>query len=413
MYSILLPLLALLSGVALLLMGSGLLGTLLALRGGAAGFGDQTLGLIMSCYFVGFLLGTFLGPAAIRRMGHIRAFTFYAALCACTVLAHPLIIEAWAWAGLRVVTGVALVGMYTVIESWLGASVDGSQRGRVFSIYMVVNLLALATGQQLLRLAPIDSFALFSVAAMLMCLAMMPVAATRLGQPVMQSYRRISPRELFRVAPAAAGGALFSGLTMGAFWGMGPVYAGRMGLSPEQVASFMSLTILGGALLQWPIGWLSDRGDRRNTLGIVCAVAAAVAAFVAIPETPSVGLLYISFFVFGGLAFVIYPVAIAHLLDHVSGDDVLAACSTILLVNGLGAVLGPALSGMLMEWLGARALPGFLSLTNAILAAYIGYRVMVSTRGATRPEAHFHPMLRTTPTAMEMLPESESGRAVL
>jgi MFS family permease len=411
MFALVVPLTALLSGVALLLIGGGLLGTLLAISGSQAGFGDQTLGFIMSAYFAGFLAGTYIAPPAIQRMGHIRAFAFFAALAACTVLAHPVFVDPWVWGLLRVGTGVALVGMYTVIESWLNATVDGAQRGRVFAIYMAVTLLALALGQQLLRLAPSDSYVLFSLVAVLFCLAMMPVAATRLGQPVMHAFRRIGPRRLFRIAPAAAGGALFSGLVIGTFWGLGPVYAGRMGLSTPQVATFMSIAILGGALLQWPIGRLSDSGDRRTTLTAICLAAAVIAAVAALLTQPTAAQLYAVFFVFGGLAFAVYPVAVAHLLDHVPAEDVLPACSTVLLLHGAGSAIGPALAGTAMEHLGPRALPGYMMTVNALLAAFIVYRIVKRSRMKSQVEAQFHPMLRTTPTAMEMLPEAEGADA--
>lgn len=406
MFALVLPLTALLAGVALLLLGSGLLGTLLAVRGSLEGYGDQALGLIMSGYFVGFFIGTFLGPPLIRRMGHIRAFAFFAALSACTVLLHAIWVDPIGWGLLRVGTGIALVGLYTVIESWLNAQSSPEHRGRIFAVYMAVNLLALALGQQLLRLAPAESFALFSLVAILVCAAMLPVTATRLTQPALPEAERLSPRRLFLIAPAAAGGALFSGLAMGAFWGLGPVYAARLGLDAGQVATFMTATILGGAVLQMPIGKLSDSGDRRITLGLVCAAAAGVAALLLVLQAPAPWLLYAVFFAYGGLAFAVYPVAVAHLLDHVPPERVLPACSTVLLVHGVGAAIGPALAGALMQRLGPQALPAYFVAMQAAIALYACARLYRRRRGPQQP-AHFHPMLRTTPTVLELLPEND------
>jgi MFS family permease len=407
MFATIIPLSALLSGTALLLLGSGLLGTLLGVRGSIEGYGDQVLGLIMSGYFLGFFLGTFVTPAAIRRMGHIRAFSFFAALFACTVLAHAIWVNPVAWGLLRVGTGVAVVGLYTVIESWLNATVDSAQRGRVFAVYMAINLVALAIGQQFLRLAPVESFALFSLVAILVCAAMLPVTATRLAQPVMQPAARMGVRRLYRLAPAAAGGALFSGLTIGAFWGLGPVYAGRLELGIDQVAMFMSITIVGGALLQWPIGRFSDSGDRRRTLAFACVGAALAAGAATLLSGPATMLLYAVFFLYGGLSFALYPVAVAHLLDHVTPEDMLPACSTVLLLHGIGAALGPALAGFAMARFGAQAFPGYLMLVHLVLAGFVFARLLVRQREVTG-EAHFHPMLRTSPTAMELLPEAEA-----
>lgn len=409
MFSTLIPLSALLSGAALLLLGSGLLGTLLGVRGSIEGYGDQALGLIMSGYFLGFLLGTFIAPPAIRRMGHIRAFSFFGALLACTALLHAIWVAPLAWGLLRLGTGLAVVGLYTVIESWLNATVDGPQRGRVFAVYMAVNLGALAVGQQLLRLAPAESFALFSLVAILVCAAMLPVAATRMAQPDMLSAVRIGVRQIFRIAPAAAAGALFSGLAIGAFWGLGPVYAARLGMGVDQVAVFMTVTILGGAVLQWPVGRLSDSGDRRRTLALAC-IGGALAAAAATLFSPAAGIgLYALFFLYGGLSFAVYPVAVAHLLDHVAAEDLLPACSTVLLLHGVGAALSPALAGFAMAQFGMRAFPGYLALVHLLIGLYVVARLAIRQRVA-HGEAHFHPMLRTSPTAMEMLPEVEASQ---
>lgn len=408
MFSTIIRLSALLSGVALLLLGSGLLGTLLGVRGSIEGYDDQVLGLIMSGYFLGFFLGTFLAPAAIRRMGHIRAFSFYGALFASSVLLHAIWVEPFAWGLLRIGTGIAVVGLYTVIESWLNAAVESAQRGRVFAVYMGINLGALALGQQLLRLAPVESFALFSLAAILVCVAMLPVSATRMVQPVVPPAARIGAPRLFRIAPAAAAGALFSGLSIGTLWGLGPVYAGRLGLGVEGVATFMTITIIGGAVLQWPIGRLSDSGDRRHMLALACVGAALAAGLAMFLSGPAAWLLYAVFFVYGGLSFAVYPVAVAHLLDHVPPEDLLAACSTVLLLHGIGAALGPALAGFAMLRLGAQAFPGYLMLVHLLLALYVFTRLFARQR-EVRGEGHFHPMLRTSPTAMEMLPEVEAA----
>lgn len=409
MFATIVPLSALLSGVAVLLLGSGLLGTLLGVRGTLEGFGDQVLGLVMSGYFLGFFLGTYFAPAVIRRMGHIRAFAFFGALFACIALVHPLWVDPIGWGLLRVGTGVAVVGLYTVIESWLNATADGAQRGRVFAIYMAINLFALALGQQLLRLAPAESFVLFSLVAILICLAMLPVTATRMAQPPMHEAPRLGALRLFRMAPAAGAGALFSGLVIGTFWGLGPVYAGRLGLEIDQLAAFMTVTIIGGALLQWPIGKLSDSGDRRRTLALVSLGAALVSALAIFLSGTATGLLYATFFLYGGLSFAIYPVAVAHMLDHVEPAEVLPACASLLLLHGVGAALGPALTGFAMAEFGPRAFPGILALLHLAAGGFVLVRLSVRQRDVSS-EAQFHPMLRTSPIAMEMLPEADAAQ---
>ncbi|PPJ44121.1 MULTISPECIES: MFS transporter [unclassified Pseudoxanthomonas] len=399
-----LPLTALLTSVALLLGGNGLLGTLLAVRSQTEGWGEQTTGLVMSGYFIGFFLGTFTAPPLIRRVGHIRAFAFHAALAAAAVLVFPLWANPVAWMALRVVTGMALVGLCTVIESWLNAQSAPEHRSRVFGVYMVVSLLALAAGQLLLDLQPPRSPVLFSVVAILFALAILPVSITRLSPPPVATAPRVRILQICRTAPSAAAGALLAGMALGAFWGMGAVYAGSLGLDRAGIGTFMAATILGGAALQLPIGRLSDRGDRRSMLAGVSALGAVVAA-CALQLAPAerTGVLAL-FFLFGGLAFALYPLAVAHLLDRLPAEQLLAGCSALLLLNGIGAAIGPAAAGLVMERWGAGALPVFFATTLALLALVAGGRRLLKARHLLHP-ARFHPMVRTTPVALELLPE--------
>ncbi|CAN4279394.1 MFS transporter [Pseudoxanthomonas sp. LjRoot125] len=399
-----LPLTALLASVALLLGGNGLLGTLLAVRSQTEGWGEQTTGLVMSGYFIGFFLGTFTAPPLIRRVGHIRAFAFHAALAAAAVLVFPLWANPVAWMALRIVTGMALVGLCTVIESWLNAQSAPEHRSRVFGVYMVVSLLALAAGQLLLDLQPPRSPVLFSVVAILFALAILPVSITRLSPPPVATAPRAGILQICRTAPSAAAGALLAGTALGAFWGMGAVYAGSLGLDRAGIGTFMAATILGGAALQLPIGRLSDRGDRRSMLAGVSALGAVVAACaLQLDPTARAGVLAL-FFLFGGLAFALYPLAVAHLLDRLPAEQLLAGCSALLLLNGIGAAIGPAAAGLVMERWGAGALPVFFAITLALLALVAGGRRLLKARHLLHP-ARFHPMVRTTPVALELLPE--------
>ncbi len=406
MISVVLPLTALLAGVALLLAGSGLLGTLLAVRGGLEGFDDRTLGLVMSGYFAGFFIGTFAAPGLIRRIGHVRAFAFYTGLCAIAVLLHPIWINAWFWFGLRLITGIALVGLYTVIESWLNAQPSPEQRSKVFALYMAINLGALAAGQLLLGFGVDRGFALFSLVAILICAAALPVTLTRLAQPSFPVTPRLGLRRLYRIAPAATASAGLSGLAMGAFWGLGPVYAGQIGLGRQGVAYFMVATILGGALLQWPVGRWSDRFDRRIGLGLTCALATVLAVLALPAETWSAGAVYALYFCYGGLAFAVYPMSVAHMLDTLPSEELLSGCSGLLLVHGIGAAFGPALAGAAMSRHGPAALPAFFAIVFAALALYLAARLLAKRRLRLHP-SQFHPMLRTTPGALELLPDPD------
>lgn len=403
------PVAALLAGVALLLVGNGLLGSLLAVRGQMEGFGAQTLGLVMSCYFLGYLGGTYLAPGLIQRISHVRAFAFYAALCAASVLLHPVFVDPWAWGLLRVVTGIALVGLYTVIESWLNAQASAAQRSQVFTVYMAVSLGALALGQLLFGHADPADFVGFIAVAVFICLASLPVTASRMLQPEFPRAPRMAPAELYRSVPAAASGALVSGLVMGAFWGLTPVYATRLGMGVRDVALLMFATIAGGALLQWPVGRLSDRGDRRVAMLLLSLIAGALALGLVFAAKPGDLVLYALFFAWGGMAFAIYPVCVAHMLDHLPPERILPACSSLLLMHGVGAALGPAIAGAAMGRLGPAALPGYFAVVLGLLALVAGGRLIWRRRDRDT-QGHFHAMLRTTPAALELLPESHESR---
>ena len=400
------PLLSLFIGVALLLAGSGLLSTLVAVRGGLEGYDDQTLGLIMSAYFVGFFLGTFAAPNLIQRIGHIRAFAFYACLCATVVLLHPILVDPWSWGVLRLLSGAALVGLYTVIESWLNASAPAALRSQLFALYMAVNLFGLAAGQWLLGLFSPLLFVPFSIVAILICVAALPVTASRMTQPEIPANVRLHLSTLYHLAPAASAGALLGGLALGAFWGMAAVYATGIGLDLSGISALLSLTILGGALLQLPIGRLSDRGDRRTSLAAISLLAAALAGVIMFSAPASPWLLFSLFFLFGGLLFAVYPICVAHLLDHLPAESLLAGCSSLLLLNGIGSAIGPAVAGVLMKQFGPHALPGFFAATFILLALVAGGRRLLRQRDRNDP-AQFHAMLRTTPSALELLPETD------
>jgi MFS family permease len=397
----LLPISSLMIGTAFLLLGSGLLSTLIALRGNLEGFSDQILGLMGSAYFVGFFIGTYTVPRLIRRMGHIRSSNFFSAAIAAFILLHSIVVDVWVWIILRIFTGIALVGFYTVIESWLNSQAASEKRGQVFAFYMIVNMVSIAAAQQFLHIASPSTFVLFSIAAVMVCFSVMPIASTRLPQPIVENAPRMTLRELWNAAPAAVIGALVSGLSMGTFWSMGPLYATRLGLDEEGVATLVSIVIIGGAMLQLPLGRISDRLDRRYALGLA-ATGATIAALLMALQGGGELMLYIAAFLYGGTAFAIYPIVVAHLVDHLTQDNILSGNAGILLLYGIGAMIGPALAGLLMGWGGAAAMPAFFAVVMAPLAIYVVLQAFNTKDEIIDEPAHFVPMVRTAETAMEI-----------
>ncbi len=409
MKTLIAPISSLLAGVALLLLGHGLLNTLLTLRGVAEGYSTGMIGLLMSGYFAGFLIGTWLAPSLIRRIGHIRTFAFYAALAAVAVLVHVLIVNPWVWLVLRVLYGVSLVTLYMVIESWLNAQVSGEKRGQVFALYMAVNLGALAAAQQLLSLDTPMNFTLFALAAILISSALMPITLTRQAQPALPDMPATDLLQLARVAPLPLMAAGISGLTLGGFWGLAPVYASQVGFDAAGVGLLMSITILGGAVLQWPIGLFSDKHDRRVVLLWVVAIAAVLA--LVITPIMSGSLLLGLMFLWGGLAFSIYSIAVAQMVDQLHPDEILSGSSGLLLANGFGAAFGPVVAGGLMHLFGHIALPLFFAVSLGILAIYSFWRPRRVVDLVTEPHGHFTPMLRTSHTVLELMPDTPEVEA--
>ncbi len=216
-------------------------------------------------------------------------------------------------------------------------------------------------------------------------------------------------RTLYRAAPSAVIGTLASGLALGAFWGLGPLYAADIGLDHAGVASFMGCTIVGGAALQFPLGRLSDRRDRRDVLAAIGGLAAVAALLAVLSGGRGDAALYASMFAFGGLSFAVYPLSVAHLIDRISPDQVLAGSSTLLLVHGVASAVGPSLAGLVMTRSGAPgALFAYAAVVFAAMALFVGWRRRVR-EGITEHDASFLPMLRTTPTALEMMPAAHDG----
>ncbi|HET8609952.1 MAG TPA: MFS transporter [Burkholderiales bacterium] len=398
---------SLLLGVGILLTGTGFLFTLLGVRAGIEGFSDSVTGLIMSAYYVGFALGTYICPSIIRRAGHVRAFAAMASIASTMPVFHVLIVGPISWAVLRMITGLCLVGLYMVIESWLNTLASNETRGRIFSSYMTVTLVTQALGQYLILVGGIRTFEPFGLISILLSIALVPVTLTRVLEPKPVQTPSLQASRLFQLAPLGTIGAFTSGLINGAFWGMSAIYAFRMGLSHAGVAEFVSAAVLGGALLQWPIGRYSDGRDRRHVLAVV-GLSAAVLAMIAygFAYWSPIALIACTF-LYGGLAFTVYGLSVAHVNDFLQPEEVLEGTRTLLLLNGLGAIVGPALSGQLMDLFG----PGSLFLYFAAILALFGGYGLIRRRAPIElaRQTEFVPMGTSSATVVEMDPRTETA----
>lgn len=345
---------SLLLSTALLLIGHGMQLTLLPLRAAANGMPESLIGISASSYFLGFVAACLWFPRVIGRVGHIRSFAALAAMMISAVLALELIDHWIPWLFLRFITGAAICGLYSVIESWLNSQTTAETRGQVLSIYTFIILTAMTAGQFLINVGPVDSSSPFTLAAIFVAAAIIPISLTsRMGPPPVAT-KKLRFRLLYDLSKSGFFGAVLSGLVVGSFWSLGAVYARNFGETQTDVTWFMSAAIAGGAILQYPIGWLSDRLDRRYILILLCIGGTMTSAAVALSTGSELHLLIV--FIFGAMVMPIYAISLATAADVCSVDDFVEVGTSVLLLNALGAAAAPLLLGQLMTTFGPNAL---------------------------------------------------------
>ncbi len=352
----------------MLVVGTGLLFAAIGAQSGAARFSALVTGLIMSGYFAGFIFGTYACPIIIRRVGHIRAFAAMASIASTLPILHALWLNPWFWGSLRFVTGVCLVGLYIVVESWLNVVAKSHQRGKVFAAYMAVSGVSMALGQWLILVGNRFGFVPFAMVSILFSFALLPITLTPVNEPQPTEAPKLGLIELFAISPIGVIGATGSGLLSGAFYSLGHTFGQGVGFSEAGIATFMAATILGGAVFQWPVGHLSDRHDRRWVLFWVCVCCAAVAGtgFYLAREYEN-SLIFLGV-VYGGLAFTVYGLSVAHVNDLIDPSRVLEVTGGLLLLHGVGATVGPTLGGGLMDLLGAESLMLYFASVLVLMA---------------------------------------------
>jgi MFS family permease len=409
---------SLLFGAAIMIVGNGLLFILLPIRLGVEGVPAELSGLVMSCYYAGFVAGSLWGRDLIGRVGHIRAFAAFAALVCAVVLLYALWFQPYVWAVLRGLNGFCMAGLFAVIESWLNERASNATRGQILSLYMVTSYAASSVGQFMVNLSDVQTLTLYCVSALLLSISLVPVVLTRVEGPDLRGVAPLRLRELYRISPLGVVGCVGAGVLSGSFYGMGAIYAQAVHLSVFQVSLFMGTAVVGGLLFQWPIGRCSDKFDRRTVLLAVLIVTALL--FVANYSLSMAGLegkvhdwivIGLPLFFGGGMA-VIYPLAIAHAFDYVSKERMVAASSGLLLAWAVGATAGPLVGSTLMGQFGPQALFAYMAVVAASLALFTHWRM---TRRAALPsseQASFVPITATSAVAATLDPRPELGHKV-
>ena len=389
---------SLLLSTALLLVGHGMQLTLLPLRATSVGLSDFQIGLSASAYFAGFVAGCLANPRIIARVGHIRSFAVLASLMICALLVVGISNHWLIWVVARFVIGVMICGLYTVIESWLNDHATSESRGQILSVYTFLVLSSMAAGQLLLNVSSIEAAVPFVLAAIFMSLSIVPVGLTRSLAPAPIEATRVGFKVLYQRSRPAFAGAMLSGLVVGSFWALGAVFANRTSASVADVTFFITTAIIGGALLQYPIGWLSDRVDRALVLVALCVLGAVASVAVALSTGHPLHLAAV--FIFGALTMPLYAIALAIAADNSASNEFVLIGTSVLLLNALSAAVAPLALGQLMDSLGA---PALFHAFGAMLFIGAGY---IALQRKSRVTATVEEQVPFSAAAPDMAPTS-------
>jgi len=400
----------LLLGMGVLMLGAGLQGTLLGVRATLEGFPTPVIGVIMSCYYIGYLLGTFTAPRLVRNVGHIRVFAALAAVASAAILVQGSFVHPIPWAIMRLVSGVCFAGIYVVAESWLNDRASRSNRGTLLALYMLVLYIGLGSAQFLLVVANPTAPTLFMLVSVLISLAMVPIVVSAHQTPQASVPLKVRYRDLYRNSPLGVVAVTISGMISSTIFAMGPVYARLSGLGTSGVATFMAVSILSAVLTQYPVGRLSDRMDRRTVIAIVCTIATLVAVSIVVFNDMPHGLFLVFAALFSGFVLTLYSLAVSHVNDKLEPGQMVAASSALLSLNGTAAAIGPVLAGSLMAAFGPKAYFATLAALTGGLTIYDLWR---KTRRSAVPAAQKGPFITAQPQGMtgQILSSTELGES--
>ncbi|MEP4029761.1 MFS transporter [Roseibium polysiphoniae] len=371
---------ALLTGSALLLLAGGLHGLLLPVRGLAEGFSDSSLGLLGAGWALGYMAGCLCVPLIVQRVGHIRTFGVLASLAGITLLLNLLLLHPFTWVLLRSLSGFCFAGAAMIVESWLNERATNETRGKIFGIYTMINLGATTVGQMLLTLGDPNGYLFFVLGSIIYSLALLPTALSTAMTPAPLTQARLDPKLLWKNSPIAVVAIFLVGISNGAFGTLGAVYGRRIGLEVSDIAIMMSLALLIGAIIQIPIGYVSDRLDRRIVLVSVALMAMGIGTSLSLFGDYDTGLTIALVAAFGGTIYSMYPVIVAHASDHADPGDFLKTSGGLLLIFGTGTMIGPLAAAGLMT----ATYPGALfQVTAAAHLSMIIFAIWRMTQRAT------------------------------
>ncbi|MGV6810651.1 MAG: MFS transporter [Brevirhabdus sp.] len=396
---------ALFLGMMLLMVGNGLQGTLLGVRGGIEGFSTFQMSVIMAGYFAGFLGGSQLAPHMIRRVGHVRVFAALASFVSAILISFPLLTDPISWTLMRVAIGFCFSGVYVTAESWLNNAATNETRGQTLSIYVVVQMAGIVAAQGIVSMGDPAGYVMFIIPSILVSISFAPILLSISPAPPFEAADRMSFRDLFKVSPLGCVSIFFLGSIFSALFGMAAVFGTQINLTLGQISLFISAIYLGGLVLQMPIGWLSDRMDRRALILFVSALG-ALAAVAAISLSGNFYALLVLTFVVGGMANPLYALIIAYTNDFLEHEQMAGASGSLIFINGIGAIAGPIVTGWLMGMVGPNGFFAFIALMLTAISGYALYRATQRPAPTVEETAVYAPILpSSTPVAMEAAQE--------
>ena len=395
---------ALLLGMMLLMVGNGLQGTLLGVRGGIEGFSTFEMSIVMSAYFAGFLGGSRLAPEMIRRVGHVRVFAALASFISAILILYPAFAHPLAWALGRVVIGFCFSGVYVTAESWLNNSADNTNRGKALSVYMIVQMFGLVIAQVLLAMGDVSGYALFIVSSVLVSISFAPILLSISPTPAFETAKPMRLKTLIKISPLGCFGMFLLGGVFSAQFGMSAVYGVAAGLTITQISFFVSSIYVGALLMQYPIGWFSDRVDRRLVILIVASLG-GVMSLVAFSFDQYFSALLAAAFIIGGTSNPLYSLLIAYTNDYLEADDMASASGGLIFINGMGAISGPLVTGKMMDTFGTQAFFMVIATLMLTLTGYAGYRMTQRSRDGIEDGLYAPVMPSSSPVAVEVAAE--------
>lgn len=396
---------ALLLGMMLLMVGNGLQGTLLGLRGAVEGFSPTTMSYIMSGYFLGFLGGSYMAPELIRRVGHVRVFAALGSLISAAFILYAALPDPYVWTLMRIIVGFCFAGVYVVAESWLNDAATNETRGQALSAYVIVQMVGIVAAQVLLNFADVSGYTLFVLMSVLVSISFMPILLSSTTAPVFRATKRMSLKELFVISPLGCISIFLLGGIFAILFGMPAVYGTEVGMSVPQISIFVGMIYFGGLISQYPIGWISDRMDRRSLIMATTFFGGAT-LLIGVLFTNHLVVLYILAFVVGGVANPLYSLILAYTNDYLEPDDMASASGGLIFINGIGAVGMPILAGWSMTKFGPNSFFVILALLLSGIAGYAAYR---TTKRAPTPvdetSAYATVLPQASPIAVEVAQE--------